>query len=104
MILRLKRARNPDAVGLATIHAFVERMRARGVRVLLCGVRPRLARKLADAGVIEHDGDPVFIEDGAEVSSTIRAIEHAYRLIDDPCPGCRRGSPDAGAGPLHLQV
>jgi sulfate permease, SulP family len=104
VILRLKRARNADAVGLATIHAFVERVRARGVHVLLCGLRPRLARKLADTGVVEHDGDPLFVEDDAELSSTIRAIEHAYRLIDDPCATCWRRSPGAGTGTLRYQV
>jgi MFS superfamily sulfate permease-like transporter len=39
VVLRLKRARNPDAVGMALLEQAVDRWRARGVMVVLCGVR-----------------------------------------------------------------
>ncbi len=42
VVLRMKRLRNPDAVGLALLDGFLERMAARGVHVLLCGVRTGL--------------------------------------------------------------
>ena len=45
LVLRLKRARNPDAVGLTLLENFLSRVKARGVHVLLCGVRTEFARE-----------------------------------------------------------
>ncbi len=42
VVLRMKRLHNADAVGLALIDGFRERMAARGVRLVLCGVRKPL--------------------------------------------------------------
>ena len=39
LVLRLKRARNPDAVGITLLVQFVDRMKGRGVQVVPCGVR-----------------------------------------------------------------
>jgi SulP family sulfate permease len=39
VVLRMKRARNPDAVGIATFEHFVDHLTERGVRVIVCGVR-----------------------------------------------------------------
>src|SRR6185369_7406338 len=39
VVMRMKRARSPDAVGLALFEQFVDRALARGVRVVVCGVR-----------------------------------------------------------------
>src|SRR5262249_37587789 len=46
VVLRLKRARNPDAVCLASLETFLQRMAERHVTVLLCGVRRDLYRVL----------------------------------------------------------
>ena len=95
VVLRLKRARNPDAVGLTLLDGFVDRVRARGVHVLLCGVRTDFARKLEKTGLADRIGDPIFREEKVRLTSTTLAIRHGYTLIDDPCPGCprrRRGS------------
>ncbi len=54
VILRLKRARNPDAVCLQVLETFVERLQARGVNVVLCGIRPDLMRVLENSGLV-HD-------------------------------------------------
>lgn len=92
VVLRLKRARNPDAVGLTLLEGFVDRVRARGVHVLLCGVRADFARKLENSGLAARIGDPIFREERVRLTSTAMAIRHAYTLIDDPCPTCpRRG-------------
>ena len=47
VVLRLDGARNADAIGIGLLKSFVDRARAGGVQVLLCGVRPGLAKKLA---------------------------------------------------------
>src|SRR5262249_38314166 len=44
VILRLKRVRNQDAVCLQLLESFIEKMRLRDVTVLLCGVRPDMAK------------------------------------------------------------
>src|SRR5262249_21966686 len=51
LVLRLKRARNPDAACLGLIDAFIRRMEARQIIVLLCGVRDDLALVLQHTGL-----------------------------------------------------
>src|SRR5262249_48535294 len=51
IVLRMKRVRNPDAVCLRLLDDFVKRVRARGITVLLCGVRRDLGRTLQSTGL-----------------------------------------------------
>ncbi len=104
VVLRLKRARNADAVGMEVLDSFVERVRAQGVPVILCGIRPDFARKLKKIGLTDRLGDSIFFEDKARPTSTIRAIEYAYRLIDDPCHACHCGRHGAHKAPLHYVI
>jgi SulP family sulfate permease len=104
VVLRLKRARNADAVGMEVLDSFVERVRTRGVPVILCGIRPDFARKLKKIGLTDRLGDSIFFEDKARPTSTIRAIEYAYRLIDDPCQACHCGRHGANNAPLHYVI
>ena len=93
LVLRLKRARNPDAVGLTLLEEFMNRVRARGVEVLLCGVRAEFADKLERTGMSARLGDRLFLEQPVRLTSTMLAIRHAYeRIGDDVCRVCpRRG-------------
>ncbi|HXX49335.1 MAG TPA: SulP family inorganic anion transporter, partial [Myxococcota bacterium] len=93
LVLRLKRARNPDAVGLTLLEEFMARVRSRGVHVLLCGVRAEFADKLNRTGMSARLGDRLFLEQPVRLTSTMLAIRHAYELIaDDVCSVCpRRG-------------
>jgi len=96
VVLRLKRAHNPDAVGLKLLEDFVDRVRARDVRILLCGVRESFAEKIERTGLAARIGDPVFREERVRLTSTLMAVRRAYELISDRCPACpRRG----GGGP-----
>jgi sulfate permease, SulP family len=105
VVLRLKRARNADAVGMAVLDGFVERIRARGVQVVLCGIRPDFAHKLEKIGLTERLGGSIFFEDKSRgSSSTVRAIEYAYLLIDDRCQACYRSRDGSGKAPLHYVV
>ncbi len=88
IILRVKRLRNPDAVGLTLIENFMEHMKRRHVHVLMCGVRPHLYEVLKRTGTLERLAEQVFLKQEVRQTSTLRALEHAYTLIDNPCSRC----------------
>jgi SulP family sulfate permease len=99
IVLRLKRARNPDMVCLERLQHFLQEMQQRGVPVLLCGVRADFARAVDRLGF--HDWLPaerLFLEDapaegngGPGLSSTLRAVRKAYEILgDDLCATCPR--------------
>src|SRR5262249_8604766 len=50
VVLRLKRARNADAVGLTLLGKFVERVEGRGVHVILCGVQEAMLERMQNCG------------------------------------------------------
>ncbi len=82
VVLRVKRVRNPDAVCLHMLAEFMDRMQARGVRVLLCGVRPDIGGALELAGIAQRHG-PLFLEANTRNSSTLAALRYAHQLIDE---------------------
>jgi len=94
VVLRLKRARNPDAVCLHVLSQFVERMRDAGVTVVLCGMRPDLMKIIESSGLVREIGPEcvfVFEETGEIWSSTLEAIRFAYQIIGrDVCETCPR--------------
>jgi SulP family sulfate permease len=94
IVLRLKRARNADAVCLTVLDRFISRMQAAQVTVLLCGLRPDLMKVLQSSGLLGRLGTEhafVFEETGAVWSSTLDAVRFAYQLIgSDLCPTCPR--------------
>jgi SulP family sulfate permease len=95
LVLRVKRARNPDAVGLTLLEDFLRRVKARGVHVLLCGVRAEFADKLERTGIAAQLGERLFLEQPVRLTSTMLAIRHAYELLKgETCAIC----PRAGAG------
>lgn len=96
VLLRLKRARNPDAVALAELEQFIERLEARGVRVVLCGVRGDLQNVMTRVGMIDRIGaEHVFREARVRQTSTMLAVAHAYQLMGDRCSQCHwRGVQD----------
>jgi SulP family sulfate permease len=80
LIMRMKRARSPDAVGLSALEWFVDQMQARGVQVLLCGVRPDLRRRLERCGLLAKlNPDHVFLEQFVRLTSTQAAMRFARR-------------------------
>jgi SulP family sulfate permease len=103
LVLRVKRARNPDAVGLSLLEGFLDRMKARGVRVLLCGVRPEFAQKMEKTGLAGRLGERVFLEQPVRQTSTLLAIRYAYEILTSRCDHCpRRGG--FGEQKLYFQV
>jgi SulP family sulfate permease len=103
LVLRVKRARNPDAVGLSLLEGFLERVKARGVHVLLCGVRPEFAMKMDKIGLTGRIEQRVFLEQPVRQTSTLLAIRHAYELISSRCDHCPR-SGGIGDQELYFQV
>ena len=92
VVLRLKRARNPDAVCLGLLDHFLKTMEARHVTVLLCGIRPDVAKTLRTIDLENRLGPQrIFHEASAVWSSTLDAVRHAYDLLQgDFCPSCPR--------------
>jgi SulP family sulfate permease len=107
VVLRLKRTRNPDMVSLERFDHFLHEMQARGVAVLLCGVRPDFARAMANLRF--HDwlpADRVFPEEAEKFSATLKAVRHVYELLEENgCEHCLQGE-FAGAvqQPLYYLV
>ncbi|MGH7803078.1 MAG: sodium-independent anion transporter, partial [Candidatus Binatia bacterium] len=91
VVMRMKRARNPDAAGMAVFETFVDRVQARGVTVLLCGVRPALHEVLVKSGLTERLIEKkIFLEQPVRQTSTLFAVQHAASLLESPCPHCPR--------------
>lgn len=91
VVLRLKRARNPDAVGMALLETAVDRWRARGVLVVLCGIRTGMLSCLENCGLAAKLGkENLFLEQPVRQTSTVLAIRHAYDHLTDLCPTCPR--------------
>jgi sulfate permease, SulP family len=92
VVLRVKRARNPDAVCMSLIDRFIDRMQAAEVTVLFCGVRPDLMKVIETSGLARRLGlDRVFVfqETGEFWTSTLEAVRFAYEIIgDDVCQWC----------------
>lgn len=100
LVLRLKRALNADAVALATLDQFLDRVKERGVHVLLCGVRAPLAAALDRTGASARLGERIFLEQPVRQTSTLLAIQHAYTLLDARCASCPHR--DRGESPTAL--
>jgi SulP family sulfate permease len=79
IIVRLKRTRNPDMVCLERLEHFIKDLRTKGINVLLCGVRPDLAKAMKNMGFSDWlSPDQVFPEEDDKDSATIKAVRHAY--------------------------
>jgi len=92
LVLRVKRASNPDMVCMERFHQFIHDMDRRGVFVLLCGVRPDFARLMKNMRFQDVLPDSsVFPEEATLFSSTLKAVRRGYELLGDPtCGHCAR--------------
>jgi hypothetical protein len=73
-------------------HHFILEMDRSGVLVLLCGVRPELARMMKNMRFAEILPESrVFLEEPELYSSTLKAVRRGYELLgDQPCEHCAR--------------
>jgi SulP family sulfate permease len=88
VILRLKRARNPDVVCIERIEHFLHEQEAHAVTVLLAGVRPDTLRTLENVGFESwFPAEQVFPEEEKEYSATLKAVRYAYSKLHLPVVG-----------------
>ncbi len=81
-VLRLKRVRHPDVVCIEHIEHFLREESARGVTVLLAGVRPDTLTLLKNVGFESwFPAEHVFPEEEEEYSATLKAVRHAHNKL-----------------------
>jgi sulfate permease, SulP family len=101
VVLRLKRARNPDVVCIERLDHFLREQNAHGVTVLLAGVRDDTLRALHNIGFDSwFPSEQVFPEEDKEYSATLKAVRHAYAklgAIDFGAPNAAAEESDQGA-------
>jgi SulP family sulfate permease len=80
LVLRMKRARHPDAVAISALSGFVRRMRDRGIEVLLCGVRYDMETAIERIGLMDDHPDRLFLERPVRQTSTQAAMKVAREI------------------------
>jgi SulP family sulfate permease len=91
VVLRLKRLRNPDAVCLERLEHFLHDSQAKGMTILLAGVRPDLLDSMRRLGFESwFPLDQIFAEEDEIDSATLKAVRKAYELLgnDNHCEHC----------------
>jgi len=85
VVLRMKRVRNPDAVGMHLLDEHLQRLEARGVHILLVGVRADLEDALNRTGITDRlPPKHIFREQPVRHTSTQMGVQYAYELIGTP--------------------
>lgn len=105
VVMRMKRARNPDAVGIAALEHFVERVQGRGITVVMCGIRHGMFVCLEKCGLADRLGESnLFLEQPVRETSTMLAVQHAQKLVTKRCAVCQARTAAGGAGGLHYVI
>jgi len=81
VVLRFRRARNPDAGAIEHLEHFLRDARAQGVTILLAGVRPDFVKILRNVRIDRwFPTDHIFPEKDRKFSATLRAVRYANQL------------------------
>lgn len=95
-MLRLKRARHPDAVCIERLEQFLREEQERRAAVLLAGVQPDTLAVLKNTGLLDwFPSEQIFLEEEAEFSATLKAVRHARSLLASHAAG-KRGESEGG--------
>jgi hypothetical protein len=89
---------------MTLLEGFLDRMDARGVKVLLCGVRADFADKLRRVGLTRRLGERLFLEQPVRQTSTALAIKYAYTLIPARCAVCPVGGAAETERGFHYEI
>lgn len=82
VVLRLRRARHPDAVAIEQLEHFLRDAEEAGVTTLLAGLTPEFVKILDNVGLVRRLGSHVLFPEGdQDHSATLSAVRHAYALI-----------------------
>jgi SulP family sulfate permease len=94
VLLRLRYARNPDAVCMELLERFLTSLSSRGVELVLSGVGTDLRQVMERIGLDERIGrDRIFYEQRVEGSSTRDAVLWIYKQLGDHrCATCLSGN------------
>lgn len=94
VILRLKRARNPDSVCMMILDTFAQNMIDKGITVILSGVDAEMLSVLTNVGMVRRIGrENVFLEQSEIWGSTSQALNRAYLIFgSERCPQCTKCS------------
>lgn len=96
VVVRMKRARNPDAVGMALLDSFVDRLAKRDVQVILAGVRRDMSEVLERTGLARRLGpDRIFLEAPVRLTGTMLAVRRACDVSGERCATCPNRKPAA---------
>lgn len=92
VILRLKRARNPDSVCMMVLDTFTQNMMSKGITVILSGVDKEMLSVLDNVGLLQHIGrENVFLEQSEIWGSTSQALNRAYLIFgSERCSHCTK--------------
>ena len=90
VILRLKRANNPDAVCMDVLERFVLKMQEKKIVVMLSGIRVDMAQTFANVGIDRIVGpENIFPEESEIWASTVTSMKKAYVLLGrNRCEHC----------------
>ena len=90
VILRLKRANNPDAVCMDVLERFVLKMQEKKIVVMLSGIRVEMAQTFANVGIDRIVGpENIFREESEIWASTVTSMKKAYALLGrNRCEHC----------------
>jgi SulP family sulfate permease len=81
VVVRLRRARNPDAVAVEYLEAFLHDAERRGITVLLAGIRPQFMKILKNVDLTSwFPTNRIFAQEDEKFSATLRAVRHANHL------------------------
>jgi SulP family sulfate permease len=82
VVLRLKRVRHPDVVCIERVEHFLREETARGVTILLAGVRRDTLGVLNNVGLQQwFNAEHVFPEEDEEFSATLKAVRYAHKKL-----------------------
>jgi sulfate permease, SulP family len=82
VVVRFRRARNPDAGAIEHLERFLRDATKLGVTVLLAGVRPDFVKILKNVGMSKwYPSEYIFPEEDRKFSATLRAVRYASRLV-----------------------
>jgi SulP family sulfate permease len=110
VVVRFRRARNPDAGAIEHLERFLHDANELGVTVLLAGVRPDFVKILRNVGINKwFPTDHIFPEEDQKFSATLRAVRHANRLASESGAtngenGDTRTTPDRGEDEVYYLV
>lgn len=107
IVVRVKRTRNPDLVALEHFDRFLHEMAAEGRTVLLCGVRPDLAKAMQNLKFNEwFPAEHLYLEEDEKFSATLKAVRRVHELLDEhDCLHCQQnGTAAADREPQYYLV